>query len=88
MTSIERVRKIINGGTPDRPVLFDLLRNNTVLEYYSGKSTTEEPKEAVYGAVRNILDSTRSVRLPSIVGEEHRPDGTVIIRHGLYILWT
>ena len=87
MTSIERVRTILRGGTPDRPVLFDLLRNNAVLEYYSGKSLAEDTAGAIYGAVRNILDATRSVRFPSVEGEEHRPDGTVIIRRQ-WTTWT
>ena len=68
MTAIERVRTILKGGAPDRPVLFDLLRNNAVLEYYSGKSLAEDTAGAIYGAVRNILDSTRSLRFPSVEG--------------------
>jgi uroporphyrinogen-III decarboxylase len=87
MTPIERVRTILSGGTPDRPALFDLLRNNAVLEYYSGKSLVEDTEGAIYGAIRNILDSTRSVRFPSVEGEEHRPDGTVIVRRQ-WTTWT
>jgi len=87
MTSIERVRTILSGNTPDRPALFDLLRNNAVLEYYSGKSLVEDMEGAIYGAARNILDSTRSVRFPSVEGEEHRPDGTVIVRRQ-WTTWT
>lgn len=87
MTPIERVRTILNGSTPDRPALFDLLRNNAVLEYYSGKSLAEDTADAIYGAVRNILDATRSVRFPSIEGEERRSDGTVIVRRQ-WTTWT
>lgn len=87
MTPIERVRTILSDGTPDRPALFDLLRNNAVLEYYSGKSLAEDTPGTIYGAVRNILDSTRSVRFPSVEGEERRPDGTVIIRRQ-WTTWT
>ena len=87
MTPIERVRAILGGGTPDRPALFDLLRNNAVLEYYSGKSLAEDTEGAIYGAARNILDSTRSLRFPSEAGEEHRPDGTVIVRRQ-WTTWT
>jgi uroporphyrinogen decarboxylase len=87
MTPIERIRTILNGGTPDRPALFDLLRNNAVLEYYSGKSLEEDVAGAIYGAIRNILDSTRSVRFPSVPGEEQRPDGTVIVRRQ-WTTWT
>ncbi len=87
MTPIERVRTILSGGTPDRPALFDLLRNNAVLEYYSGKSLAADTAGTIYGAVRNILDATRSVRFPSVEGEERRPDGTVIIRRQ-WTTWT
>jgi uroporphyrinogen-III decarboxylase len=87
MTSIERVRTILSGGTPDRPALYDLLRNNAVLEYYSGKLLTEDTAGTIYSAIRHILDSTRSVRFPDVEGEEHRPDGTAIVRRQ-WTTWT
>ena len=87
MTPIERVRTILSGHTPDRPALFDLLRNNAVLEYYSKRSLVKDTEGAVYGAIHNILDSTRSVRFPSIEGIEHRSDGTLIVTHQ-WTTWT
>lgn len=87
MTSRERVQTVLCGGVPDRPPLFDLLRNNAVIEYYSGLSLADDPVEAVYTAIRNTLDSTRSIRLPDQPGEEHLENGRLVVRRQ-WTVWT
>ena len=37
MTSIERVSRLLNGEPVDRVPIFDLLRNDAAIEYYSGR---------------------------------------------------
>ncbi|OGG47093.1 MAG: hypothetical protein A3F84_14045 [Candidatus Handelsmanbacteria bacterium RIFCSPLOWO2_12_FULL_64_10] len=80
MTKRERVSAVLRGGAPDRPPLFDLLRNDAVLAHYSGLDPFRDPEAAVYAAARNVLDSTRSLRLPDPEGEERGQDGRVIVR--------
>ncbi len=80
MTKRERVEAVLNGGAPDRPPIFDLLRNDAVLAHYSGIDPFSEPEAAVYAAARNVLDSTRSLRLPDPEGEERGDDGRLVVR--------
>ena len=80
MTKRQRVSTVLGGGAPDRPPLFDLLRNDAVLAYYSGLDPFSDPENAVYAAVRNILDSTRSLRLPDPEGEVIDQSGSKIVR--------
>ncbi|MBI2190392.1 MAG: hypothetical protein HYU36_00230 [Planctomycetes bacterium] len=88
MTSKQRIQTVIRGGTPDRPPLFDLLRNNAVLEHYSGaRLDAGDPRSVVYAAVRKALDGTRSVRLPDKPGEEVLPDGRRVVRRQ-WTSWT
>ncbi len=64
--SVDRVRAIINGQMPDRAPLFDLLRNDAVIEHFAGrKLTIENAAEVVYSAYEPAIDATRPrVRLP------------------------
>jgi len=80
MTKRERVAAVLRGEAPDRPPLFDLLRNDAVLAHYSGLDPFVDPEGAVYAAARNVLDSTRSLRLPDPEGEERGEDGRVTVR--------
>lgn len=75
--SLERVRAVLKGDTPDRPALFDLLRNDAVLSRFAGEALTlENAREVVYRAYEPAVDATRpSVRLP---GREE----TVILEDG------
>ena len=58
--SLERVRAVIHGGAPDRAPLFDLLRNDAVLEHFSGRRlTVENGPEVVYAAYEPAIDATR-----------------------------
>lgn len=65
--SIERVSAVLRGEMPDRAPLFDLLRNDAVLEHFSGRHLTfENAREAVYSAYAPAIDATRpNVGMPS-----------------------
>jgi len=77
MTSIERVKRLLNSEPIDRVPIFDLLRNDAAIEYYSGgRLTFENAEELVYKAVGKILDATRpSVKYPVLESETVLPDG-------------
>ena len=84
--SLERVRTVINGGLPDRPPLYDLLRNDAVLNHFTGKTLTlENREEVVYGAYEPAIDATRPlVRLPEAERTIALEDG----REQRYFRWT
>ncbi|MBT3192097.1 MAG: hypothetical protein HN341_06040 [Verrucomicrobia bacterium] len=74
--SIERVTAVINGGIPDRAPLFDLLRNDAVIEHFAGTPlTVENAPRVVNEAFVHAVDATRSMRLPG-------SEGTVILENG------
>lgn len=75
--SVQRVQAVIRGETPDRPPLFDLLRNDEVIEHYAGiHPTPENASEVVYRAYEPAIDATReSVRLPAHDNEVLLEDG-------------
>ncbi|MBT3272971.1 MAG: hypothetical protein HN368_07445 [Spirochaetales bacterium] len=64
--SITRVHALINGEQPDRPPIFELLRNDAVLTHFSGERLTiENAERVVFGAYEPAVDATRpAVRLP------------------------
>jgi len=64
--SIERVRAVINGELPDRAPLYELLRNDAVINHFAGWTlTVENAREVVYAAYEPAVDATRPlVRLP------------------------
>ncbi len=66
MNSIERVKTLLSGALPDRPPLYDVIRNDAVIEYFSGaKLRRENAKETVIEAHTKALDATKSFfRLP------------------------
>ena len=50
---------------PDRAPLFDLLRNDAVINHFTGKTlTVENAEEVVPEAYPPAIDATRSMRLP------------------------
>ena len=71
---------------PNRPPLFDLLRNDAVISHFAGERLDEKNAlRAVYAAHRAALDGTRpTVRLPSQEREELLPDG----RRRRFFRWT
>jgi hypothetical protein len=75
--SLERVRTVIRGGIPDRPPLYDLLRNDAVIGYFSGVPlTVDNGPDLVYRAYAPALDATRPwVRPPQDEAVERLADG-------------
>lgn len=65
--SIKRVTAVIAGDMPDRAPIFDLLRNDAVIEHFSGKRLTfANAAEVVYSAYAPAIDATRPmVRSPN-----------------------
>ena len=65
--SLERVRAVINGGTPDRTPIYELLRNDAVLSHFAGEELTiANGPELVYRAYEPAVDATRPmVRTPA-----------------------
>jgi len=84
--SIERVRAVINGELPDRAPLYDLLRNDAVINNFTGRTlTVENAWEVVYQCYEPAIDATRPlVRLP-------KHEETVVLEDGRkqrYFRWT
>ena len=84
--SIERVRAVLNGELPDRAPLYELLRNDAVLNHFTGRTlTVENADEVVYAAYDPAIDATRPlVRLP-------KHEETVILEDGRqqrFFRWT
>ena len=78
----QRVLDVIEGRLPDRPPLYDLIRNDAVLSHFSGRTlTVENAPEVVPRAYEPMLDATRPcVRLPEREREEIGSDGRRIVR--------
>ena len=74
--SIERVRALLRGEMPDRAPLFDLLRNDAVINHFTGETlTVENAPDTVHKAYAPAIDATRSVRLPDHEATTTLPDG-------------
>jgi hypothetical protein len=88
VTSIERINRLLRGEPIDRPVIFDLLRNEPAIEHYAGERLTlENAARVVPKAVGAALDCTRTVRLPQAEGVNVLPDGRkLVIRR--WTVWT
>lgn len=84
--SIERVRAVVSGELPDRTPLYELFRNDAVIEHFTGeKLTVENGQELVYKAYAPAVDATRPlVRAPIAEGTGVREDG----RKEIYYRWT
>src|SRR3990172_4622366 len=88
MNSNERVRTVMRGGVPDRPPLFDLLRNDEAIEFYAGEKLTWENRDTiVYKAIGAALDATKQfIRLPEAPRVERTTDGRKIT-HQRWTYW-
>lgn len=84
--SQELIRAVLNGKQPKRAPMFDLLRNTTVIEHFTGQTlTVENGGELVYKAYAPAIDGTRPlVKAPNTERTEILPDG----RRQEYYRWT
>jgi len=82
MTKKERVIATLNLQETDRVPIYDLLYNDAVIEYFTGKIPPpgEEGLKITCEAISRMLDMTRSVTGPSEPGIFIRDDGFVIRR--------
>lgn len=86
MNSVERVHRVMRGEAPDRLPVYDLLRNDAVIEHYAGERLSlDNRQEVVYRAIGAALDATKQfIRLPEEPRTEVGPDG----RRRVYERWT
>lgn len=86
--SAQRIRRILAGQKPDRIALYDLLRNDAVLEHFAGRPLTfENSEQVVYTTFREAIDATRpKIRLPQRDRHETLPDGRVVV-HQRWTSW-
>ena len=84
--SVDRVRAVIRGETPDRVPLYDLLRNDAVINQFTGGTLdTTNGRALTYRAYEAAIDATRPlVRTPNIERTETGDDG----RERRYFRWT
>lgn len=84
-----RVTELLKGDMPDRAPLFDLLRNDEVLEHFAGESLTpDNARKVVYSAYAAAIDATRpTVRIPAEEKMLTLPDGREQ-RHYRWTSWT
>ncbi|HIJ64800.1 MAG TPA: hypothetical protein HPP77_02530 [Candidatus Hydrogenedentes bacterium] len=87
--SIDRVTAVLDGHMPDRAPMFDLLRNDAVIEHFAGRSLTfENAEEVAYAAYAPAIDATRpSVRMPGRETSNTLEDGRVQ-KHHRWTSWT
>jgi hypothetical protein len=88
MDSFERVNLVMKGEVPDRPPLFDLLRNDEAIRFFAGEELTVANRDRlVYKAIGIALDSTKQfIRLPEQPREDYLPDGRKVI-HERWTYW-
>lgn len=61
MTSKERVKTLLGGQLPDRPPLYDVIRNDAVIEHFGGETLKPENASDVVRRAHIIaLDATKS----------------------------
>jgi uroporphyrinogen decarboxylase len=84
--SIARVRAVLRGELPDRAPLYELVRNDAVINHFTGRTlTVENAYEVVYKAYEPAVDATRPlVRLPKHAETVILEDG----REQRFFRWT
>lgn len=88
MTSRERVETLLSGKLPDRPPLYDVIRNNAIIEHFGAARLEPATAErTVIDAHSRALDATKAFfRLP-----EFEPGRTTVNKDGRRVLhqkWT
>jgi len=88
MTKRERVERTLNLQETDRVPVYDLLYNDAVIQYFTGKvpPSGEEGLKITCEAISKMLDMTRSVTGPSEPRTYKREDG-LIIRQERWTSW-
>jgi len=91
MTSRERVSTLLSGKLPDRPPLYDVIRNDAIVEHFAGTALAPETaQQTVIDAHSAALDATKAFyRLPEFEpGKiEMRKDGRKVVRYR-WTSWT
>jgi hypothetical protein len=89
MNALEQVKMVMRGEIPDRPPIFDLLRNDRAIQYYAGEEVTLENRDrVVYKAIGQALDSTKQfIRLPEQPRTVQLEDGRTRIQER-WTYWT
>ena len=84
--SIQRVRAVIEGEAPDRTPLYDLLRNDAVINHFTGETlTVANGRQLVYRAYEPAIDATR----PYVRPPEHEQVVTLADgRRRQFFRWT
>lgn len=82
MTKRERVERTLSLQETDRVPIYDLLYNDSVIEYFTGRipPTGEEGLRITCEAISKMLDMTRGVTGPSEPGVYKREDGCIVRR--------
>ena len=88
MTSFERVSALLKGDLPDRPPLYDVIRNDAVIEHFCGEKLNPESAQSLIARAHSRgLDGTKSFfKLPHFA-----PGGMGIDQRGrrtTYKRWT
>ena len=87
MTKRERVMRTLRFQETDRVPLYDLLRNDAIIEHYTGQKLTEENGEWLVGlAIGYTLDMARSTQGPQ-APRELRWENGVILRQERWTQW-
>lgn len=84
--SKERIRSVLRGEIPDRPPVYELVRNDAVLSHFAGETLTlENAHRVVPAAYQPMVDATRpGVRQPDEEKTIFLPDG----RKQVFRRWT
>jgi len=74
---------MLMGETPDRPPLYELIRNDAVIEHFTGETlTVENGEELIYRTFPLAVDTTRpGLKTPSEVLESTLDDGRRYVQH-------
>ena len=77
MNKRERVIAALNCQDTDRTPIYDLIRNDAVIEYFSGeKLDVSNPERTLYRAYNSYVDATKSnIRFPSVEDRIKTIDG-------------
>lgn len=83
MTSKERIKAVFDNRTPDRPPVFDLLANDALVSYLSGKQAGVGDELTVYQAYgEGLIDATRQrIFVPLEQGSKTLEDGRILHSH-------